>query len=728
MKRGIWNFVLLICFLSVVNFAQPDTGGGKYEIQYDDPATYDNPETFNNPSFDPAQVPPDYISKIPPEKVGDPNKLQDPSKMTADQLAHQDNLAKTTDASKLNQQELSKATSQRTGETVQLDAGQQPTKMEFTASGFKADQLAALKINGNTLTNAKNIEFKKGALTASSADFLVSNSGRAIKATEITLAPPVLSVASADEVILDCARAQNVKDSTFTLGASIRIEAKQNVSYSIQDCANNRLQFTAKENAKLVLSKRTDRVIHNVENASIDLKNNGLTESIDTTGRVEFEIVDGIARATLTPISSYTINTKDGSGFSITTNQSSNVVYIKKTANDVLPDVCQSCTKVDLTTRTVDTDGPILFKVGNLIAYEGSAAFIELSSKLNEILDIKLTKPAFSRVSFNNYVWLEQLPTVHTPLPSAYHVFLGVNEKLAAKDITPPIIKRYTTAWSSRIATYDDSFVYGKEGAPVAEVLHPDKTSLLLKLLASLQIIGLPLVFLLKKQRKAQLTVFIILGLIMLGAVLLLVSMPTTTPKKAFVFDQESVQEQFSLCAQEKVRNAIHRVASHGGSLHASQPNIRNASLLFNEKVAWPIDAQMVSGQIQSGIAETISDCIAPESFNAILISSREPEIKVIVGEADITTTVNYPFTLKQGETEIAVQPVAFKWQVRLKQSISTINALTDSEHTGLIDIDAIQDGFKVTFFPDENILIASLQPPEAEGFESPIWFWGNRR
>jgi hypothetical protein len=182
------------------------------------------------------------------------------------------------------------------------------------------------------------------------------------------------------------------------------------------------------------------------------------------------------------------------------------------------------------------------------------------------------------------------------------------------------------------------------------------------------------------------------------------------------------------LCAQEKIRNAIHRVASHGGSLHAPQPNIRNTSLLFTEKVAWPVDAQMIAGQIQSGIQETIGTCITPEAFNAELISSREPDIKVAIGESDITATINYPFTLKKGETEIASSAVAFKWQVKLKQSISTINALTDSERTGLIDIDAIQDGLKATFFPEENILMASLQPPDVEGYPGPVWFWGNRR
>jgi len=652
---------------------------------------------------------------------------------------------------------------------------------------FTISSAESVKWNSNLLTNAKNVKFSNGILTADSALIGQSGSARFQNAQQISIAPPVLSVSSADLVVLDCARAENVKDSTFTLGASIGVQAKNNVSYEITDCAKNRFNFTAKENAKLTLSKRTDVTVHNIENASLELKHDGTSETIDTTGRVEFEVgPNGIARATLTPVSSYTIRTGDvRKDFTIKTNMSTQTIFLKKVQGDPLPNVCSGCTKIDIPGKTITTDGYVQYirtltsngkAIGDVIAYEGFGnAVISLDSGFNRVESIRLLTPAWSRTRFNKYIWLEEIE-----VNDSYHRFLGVNEYLDRAEALDFVVLNYSTAWSNATSVIESrskfkgvpefGFYYARDVLQV-DVLLPESWEIpeILKglngqqsLLAGSVLLLVPFLPFFWKKR-GQITVFIALGVIFLFFIGLIIYVVTNEAMHPLMnFDKTTITSHVNYCLEFSSNQAL-AARTATGAVGVPDARFHGSRALFDNGNVTYVNEATFLDDVSRKTETRFDECLRPQWFGSELEMRGEPNVTIApvvdgsLGE-HMLVLLKHNLWFHRNELSVNVLDAQVTTSGRVRSSIQHVNAVLRSQKEyGLIDLDAIdvnRGSWHLSLFPENGALysvlkdtgthvfmslqqyIAATTEKESDGkmprlysdSNAVSWFWANKR
>jgi len=230
---------------------------GKDELEdsdYSNPDMYDNLEVYDNSNFDQSKVPPQYIDKIPPNKV-DVTLVKDQSKLTANQLVYgtPPNLDKVTDASKLDKAQRDEALRQlgRLQEDVSTD---NPNQIQITPDGFNIDYTDTITVGGVKFINCQGVRVTSTRMECDKAaivDFYgVTN--EEVEAFSGDRATREYSLGHAEVVKAGCFEARGVDNADIKINDKIEISVPPEEEFGIVYGFRKEMDFTAKNNTKLI--------------------------------------------------------------------------------------------------------------------------------------------------------------------------------------------------------------------------------------------------------------------------------------------------------------------------------------------------------------------------------------------------------------------------------------------------------------------------------------------
>jgi len=174
--------------------------------------------------------------------------------------------------------------------------------------------------------------------------------------------------------------------------------------------------------------------------------------------------------------------------------------------------------------------------------------------------------------------------------------------------------------------------------------------------------------------RKGQLTVFIILGIVILlffGMLFFLQGNLSFTPPPYQFNSPQSVHDVYTLCAGSVLSDALTIVGQQGG--YAAPPS----SLLDPDGglVTWYTDRPVVRSleQVERDLATVVVERFPQTCADIPRIAFKQgititpggtPEARVTLGTSDVTLVLNYPYTATQATVQVESKPILAKIQV----------------------------------------------------------------
>lgn len=226
-----------------------------------------------------------------------------------------------------------------------------------------------------------------------------------------------------------------------------------------------------------------------------------------------------------------------------------------------------------------------------------------------------------------------------------------------------------------------------------------------------------------KRHKKAQITAFIILGIIILGVAGIVIYVRQLTPvapeAPQVPLDVQSVQTFVDSCLERVGENALLIVGLQGG--HVALPD----RYLQTELLTIPyfyyggersiIELENVSRQINYYLRLFLPRCL--EGFKTFRmqgyeVSSDDITSETIFGEEETIINLNYPLTLRRGDAVLKLANFSTKIAVPYKSLYSIATQIADQQNrsNGMIDSTLLDSfGKNITMLGFENNTVVFL-------------------
>lgn len=635
-----------------------------------------------------------------------------------------------------------------TGGTI-ITTGNQPVSAP-SASTFQAGPIV--------ITNGQNIIYQNGCISATSADSLVHVDTVATQLNTLTYCSNTLNVQTADSVWAGCVYMENVEDATITAGTQVVIQGQDTSNFSLKDCASNQLNFDAlSDNATVTITKETVSPTYVLEDTLLTLDRANGSESIETNGTATAEIhrQNGVEKVIMTPVTIYTYDTKDQlRDFSIRAWQDGHTIYLKKMMTQVLPaeaGSCKDCTIVDLPNHRIDIRGVIdlnkaqvnrmgksaglsaFFTTGNKNA-KASLLFDQDNAIVNELTILADAAPYKTYVS--NYLAISE--SVQTN--NRTERLLGVNEKILKNDLSTSLVKSYKTVYSNATTLIDNNqLTYQREGTNLIVLPdgHVQISEIVDKLKMKRAFLLLPLLgFLLPLRRRGQLTIFILLGVIMMiivGLMLYTVGIVSLPGERIKVTERQQVQDFATQCLAIAGKDSLDVFGVHGGYIMLPPPffNAPATAYLYSNGNAnlLPLDKAELS--VATETKTRFLRCVDGfKTLSGVTVEvQKEPEIKSTFGARDTTFRMNYAFQVRKGDERWDFDEFGITMEVPALNNYLVANATVQSQlqNDGQINLD-IMPSTKMTLFPLLQTLMSFQETFVGRQLEPYYFFFANQR
>ena len=215
---------------------------------------------------------------------------------------------------------------------------------------------------------------------------------------------------------------------------------------------------------------------------------------------------------------------------------------------------------------------------------------------------------------------------------------------------------------------------------------------------------------------KAQVTLFVMIGLVMMVvAALFFYAVDVTQKREVQVAEVSSAKQLVEYCLDAVAEDALIAIGRNGG--FAAPANDRfaplNATYLADAGENKVPEPAQVSEELSDYIEHNFNKCVdgfsALESKGIDVDITGDPEVNTIIAERDVQFIITYAIAeIKAGKVTIPeFTPV--RKAVRLKEMLQLANDIVASElKTGLFDLD-VQCAFDVTHFPLDKTLITVI-------------------
>lgn len=181
--------------------------------------------------------------------------------------------------------------------------------------------------------------------------------------------------------------------------------------------------------------------------------------------------------------------------------------------------------------------------------------------------------------------------------------------------------------------------------------------------------------------KKAQVTIFIIVGVVILLILGLLLTMNFSSPEEKPV-EASSLQPYVSQCLSENLKESVHAVGLQGGYLTPPEGSVLieepfSVPYFYNGKKAIP-RLSFIEKEIAEYVNYMMPLCklsvFEEQGFN---VNTGEMSVDVKIANNDITAELNYPITLEKGNTTVREESFSAKFESRLWQYYHDANNIT---------------------------------------------------
>ncbi len=650
------------------------------------------------------------------------------------------------------------------------------TGVSVQGGGYSIASVGSLQQGPIVITNGKNVKYENGCLTADTADSLVETDTIATKLDKVNYCDKTIDVKKADSVWASCVYMEDVENAKITAKTDVTIDADKDSEFKIKDCSTNQYDFKSlSDDSSLVISKSTTTTVLDLIDVQIELEKNGITETVESnnSAKVEVSRTDGMQHIHMEPVTLYTYDAKDATkDFSIRAWQDNHDIFLRKSDSDAFPPEvksCKSCSIFDLPNHAleirgiVDLNKPQIKKDGKS---EGLVTFFTTGNKdakailtfdkdnafINDVLILNDAPPYKTVVS--NYITIEEAIQHGTSTER----LLTINDKITKEKLTQSWIKSYRTAYSPSVMKVDDNTVdYQRNGvvltvypaghSKIAELIK-HLTSVHALLFASFAVIlagvamsrpgktfyrqdwtrlghhsklnratnsksaGVSSGKKSKRSSRGQLTIFMLLGVVILAVAMLLLFI--TVPDHIVVKSESTVQEYVNNCLKLAGEDTLKVLGLQGGHLALQTPFQTTPTTAFDYLQG--VDNQLPLERIELDVGEdtkarTIKCIDNFKAFTGVTVENvGSPTVKAILGKDQTTFMMEYRFFVNKGTNRWEFKDfVATGKPVLNFLEATNATVISQIQNEERINLDSLPSA-TYTFFPYENALITLLE------------------
>jgi hypothetical protein len=214
-------------------------------------------------------------------------------------------------------------------------------------------------------------------------------------------------------------------------------------------------------------------------------------------------------------------------------------------------------------------------------------------------------------------------------------------------------------------------------------------------------------------KKKGQITVFIIVGIIILFLALLvfyLWNYGHSSRFNPFLFSENSLKSFVTDCIEKETEDGIYELGVHGGYIYVPKEiklitsinelgeEMSYTSLhLMNNKTYLP-SLETMQTDLSRYIEENLVRCLDDFSIykqKSIIISYRPPKAKTVITTDSVAVNLEFPVTAKKGDSEKMINNFNYeKRGIRIPYTIEASNFITNffQENPRSIDLTALKE------------------------------------
>ncbi len=216
---------------------------------------------------------------------------------------------------------------------------------------------------------------------------------------------------------------------------------------------------------------------------------------------------------------------------------------------------------------------------------------------------------------------------------------------------------------------------------------------------------------------RGQITIFLILGIILLVGVLIILFIAAQgfgTDYNPFTFSREAIRGYVTDCVRTTADDALYRIGIQG-MFYTGLPNPVNTAQDSKTNLYQSAPSQeIMRNQLEEAIEDNIHTCLHDfEAFtkNGIEIQSEEPKAKVIINEQNLQILLDYKITATKASKMITINSFkTIKDNIRIPYLLDAMEQIILREDIHLTELDNLE--CDVTITPFEDKLIYLLEDP----------------
>jgi len=172
-----------------------------------------------------------------------------------------------------------------------------------------------------------------------------------------------------------------------------------------------------------------------------------------------------------------------------------------------------------------------------------------------------------------------------------------------------------------------------------------------------------------KKKKKGQISIFIIIGLIILFTVIILIYTANMKlafqPSKVVPQDVEPIRNLIEQCMEDKARPLINHMMFHSG--YADLTLSFNYFPVLQTPYSLPEDRNEMEGSLKKKIESSIKDCIDFTGFKQFNIEEKQLSLAVNINDEDVALSMEYPLEITNIKTNEKTKLLDFKKNIPTK-------------------------------------------------------------
>lgn len=613
------------------------------------------------------------------------------------------------------------------------------------------------------ITDGTNVRYENGCFTADHVGSLIETENVLTDANQLSYCEQVIHVDDAETVWAGCIRMEDVEDTTIDARTIVTIQSEEGVDFPMTDCASNSIEFESlSDESSLSVTKETISPTYDLHDVIIEATRNNVTEGVETNGTASVEIhrLYGVIEVEMSPPTIYTYDALDPEqDFAVRAWQDDHKVYLKKRMTQEFPaDVanCVDCTIVDLANHRTEVRGVIDIHKNQLksdgknlnqgpVRFFSTAdpdahavlVFDEDNAIINDLIIMSNAPPYTTIIS--NYLQIFEAVQIGNETQR----LLNIEYELEEDEVTQSLVKNYKTVYSeSQMGSAGNILEYTRSGTRV-KVLPPGhgEIDMLLNTVAGrramlgLSLLGLLLIPLVPKKKRGQLTIFMIIGLVILaviGVMLYLTSVVDRANNPVRVNDRQQVTDYIESCLSMSGREALLQFGIQGGHLNLQDPYFKSLPTAYLRDAG--ANNLLPLNRMELDLAENtkqrVLDCLGFfEGLQGVRVDpQRSPDVKVILGVRDTVFILEYPLFVTRQNERWEFTDFAATVDISSLQSIETANITVNSQiqNEGRINLDTLPQT-DMTLFPFENTLLALIEEFSPEALDPYYFFFANK-